>query len=84
MVNMNVILFVSYLNFLLQVEESMSSSSSATTSAVEMVNGVTVSSQETAERLASQHVASSLKQGDQVGQGWPHSTWPLHSSKGTR
>jgi len=67
-----------------QVEESMSSSNSAATSAVEMVNGVTVSSQETAERLASQHVASSLKHGDQVGQEWPHNTWPLHSSMGTR
>jgi hypothetical protein len=50
----------------LQVEESVSMSNSAVTATKELVNGQVVSSQESAERLASEHVASSTKHGDQV------------------
>jgi hypothetical protein len=51
---------------LLKVEESVKTSSSLTSSAMEMVNGEVVSSQEKAERLATEHVASAIKHGDEV------------------
>ena len=52
--------------FIFQVEESVKTSSSTASSALEMVNGEVVSSQEKAERTASEHVASSIKHGDEV------------------
>jgi hypothetical protein len=49
-----------------KVEESVKTSSSMSSSALEMVNGEVVSSQEKAERLATEHLASALKHGDEV------------------